>query len=244
MLRTLALLTDFGLSDPWVGVMKGVIAGIAPDARVIDLTHGVPSQDIRVGALHLDASWRYFPEGTVFLCVVDPGVGSSRRPVVVRAADRLFVGPDNGLFGLLPDAEARLLSAPWGLPNPSRTFHGRDLFAPAAARLCAGARFEDAGPLLGAPQPIDLPRPDGPHGQVLLVDRFGNLITNLPGRDDGVVRIAGQAAPVARTYASVEPGALVAVTGSTGHLEVSVRDGSAAERLGASTGTVVTWAPV
>jgi S-adenosylmethionine hydrolase len=238
-----ALLTDFGLADPWVGIMKGVIAGIAPEARMIDVTHGVPAQDVRAAALHLDAAWRYFPVGTAFLCVVDPGVGSARRPVVVRAADRLFVGPDNGLFGLLPGAEARLLEAPWGLPDPSRTFQGRDLFAPAAARLCAGARFEDVGRSLGAPTPIDLPLPDGTRGQVLLVDRFGNLITNLPGRDVGVVRIGGQSAPVAHTYASVERGALVAVTGSTGRLEVSVREGSAAERLALGVGARVEWTP-
>jgi S-adenosylmethionine hydrolase len=121
----IALLTDFGLQDPYVGVMKGVIAGIAPGATLIDVTHGVPPQDVRAGALHLDAAWRYFPVGTAFVCVVDPGVGTSRRPVALRADGRWFVGPDNGLFGLLPVEEARAIDMKWSLPHPSRTFHGR-----------------------------------------------------------------------------------------------------------------------
>jgi S-adenosylmethionine hydrolase len=238
----IALLTDFGLRDPWVGVMKGVMAGIAPGATLIDVTHGVPPQDVRAGALHLDAAWRYFPVGTVFVCVVDPGVGTARRPVALQAEDRWFVGPDNGLFGLLPVDAARAIDPKWSLPQPSRTFHGRDLFAPVAARLATGLPFGVIGPEVDDLVPLALPAPDGPRGEVLLVDRFGNLITNLPGRDHGVVRLAGAVAPVAPTYGAVERGALVAVTGSTGRLEISARDGSAAERLRVGVGAPVEWA--
>lgn len=237
----IALLTDFGLVDPYVGVMKGVIATLAPGVPVIDVTHGVPPQDVRVGALLLDAAWRYFPDGTVFVGVVDPGVGTARRPVVVRAVGRLFVGPDNGLFGLLPDAEVREITAPWGLPSRSRTFHGRDLFAPVAARLARGARFEDVGPVVPDPTPLDLPAPTEGVGEVLYVDRFGNAVTNLPGVDHGVLVVRNTRAPVVRTYGEGAAGAPIALTGSTGRLEVAIRDGDAARELGLAPGTVVAW---
>lgn len=239
----IVLLTDFGLADVYVGVMKGVIAHLAPGIPVVDLSHGVPPQDVRVGALWLDASWRYFPEGTVFLCVVDPGVGTARRPVAVRAAGRTFVGPDNGLFGLLPMEEAREITAQWGLPERSRTFHGRDLFGPVAARLAAGAAFADVGPLLPQLVPLALPSPRGDAGEVLWADGYGNLVTNLPGRDDGVLQIAGQDAPVRRAYGDAAAGELTALTGSTGRLEVAVAGGNAAARLGVGAGTPVRWRP-
>ncbi len=237
----IALLTDFGLADPWVGVMKGVIAGIAPGVLTVDLSHGVPAQDVRTAAIHLDAAWRYFPVGAVFLCVVDPGVGTARRPIAARCEGRFFVAPDNGLLGLLPDPEVRLVTAPWGLPNPSRTFHGRDVFAPVAARLASGAAFETAGPRVTDYGRLSLPAPDGNRGEVILVDRFGNLLTNLPGRDSGVVEVAGHDAPVVTTYGAVPTGALLAHTGSTGRLEVALRDGSAATRLRVGVGAGVSW---
>lgn len=240
----IALLTDFGLLDPYVGTMKGVMAGLAPGVPVIDVTHGVPQQDVRIGALYLDAAWPYFPEGTVFVCVVDPGVGTSRRPIVVRAAGRLFVGPDNGLFGLLPDPEARLIRAPWGSPSPSRTFHGRDLFAPVAARLATGALFKDVGPLVSDSVSLELPVPIDNVGEVLYVDHFGNAVTNLPGADTGAVRFLEQVAPVVHTYASAAQGATVALTSSSGRLEIAIRDGHAAQELGLAPGTPVSWEPV
>jgi S-adenosylmethionine hydrolase len=221
--------------------MKGVILGIAPGAALVDLSHGVPAQDVRAAALHLDAAWRYFPAGTVFLCVVDPGVGTARRPLVARCEGRLFVAPDNGLLGLLPGAEFRELTARWGLPSPSRTFHGRDLFAPAAARLASGATFEEVGPPVLDATRLELPSPRGDDGEVVHVDHFGNLVTNLPGRDAGIVEVAGHDAPVAATYGAVPAGALVTVTGSTGRLEVSLRDGSAATRLRVGVGARVRW---
>lgn len=237
----IALLTDFGLADPWVGVMKGVIAGIAPGVPTIDLSHGVPPQDVRTAAIHLDAAWRYFPAGTVFLCVVDPGVGTARRPIVARCEGRLFVAPDNGLLGLLPSPEVRSCRPDWALPSPSRSFHGRDVFAPVAARLASGAPFEEAGPVVTGHVRLSLPEPEGNCGEVIHVDRFGNLLTNLPGRDEGVVEIAGHDAPVVLTYGAVPTGALLAHTGSTGRLEVAVRDGSAATRLRVGLGAGVSW---
>lgn len=236
-----ALLTDFGLSDPYVGILKGVVAGIAPDAPILDVTHGVPPQDVRVGALFLEAAWPYFPEGTVFVCVVDPGVGTPRRPLVASCAGRLFVGPDNGLLSLLPGAIYRELCAPWGLPSRSRTFHGRDLFAPAAARLAAGADVADAGPVVADVVRLALPAPADGLGEVLWVDTYGNAVTNLPGRDAGEVEVAGCRLPVVHAYGEVPPGTAVALTGSTGRLEVAVREGSAAARLGIGPGAPVRW---
>src|SRR5690349_16009936 len=137
------LLTDFGLADGYVGIMKGVLLGIAPRAPLVDLSHDVPPQDIATGAWILHTAWRYFPPGSIFLCVVDPGVGSARRPVALRANARLFVGPDNGLFTYVlasepPDASVILDNPRYRLPAPSATFHGRDIFAPAAGHLAAG----------------------------------------------------------------------------------------------------------
>lgn len=237
----IVLLSDFGLSDVYVGVMRGVIASIAPGVPVVDLTHGVPPQAVAVGARWLAESWRYFPEGAVFVAVVDPGVGTARRPVAVRAGGRTFVGPDNGLFALLPVDEAREITAPWGLTPRSATFHGRDVFAPVAARLAAGAAFDEVGPRVEALLPLVEPRPRGGVGEVLWVDHFGNLVTNLPGRAAGVVRCAGRDAPVVGTYGEAPPGALVALTGSGGWLEVAVVGGSAAHRLGVGAGAVATW---
>lgn len=235
----IALLTDFGLADPYVGIMKGVVAGVAPGVPVIDVTHGVPPQDVRVGALFLDAAWPHFPEGTVFVCVVDPGVGTPRRPLVASAAGRLFVGPDNGLLSLLPRAIYRELAAPWGLPTRSRTFHGRDLFAPAAARLAAGTDFSKAGPVVDDVVRLSLPEARDGAGEVLWVDGYGNAVTNLPGADHGHVEVAGRTLPIVRAYADVPVGTAVALTGSTGRLEVAVREGSAAAELGIAAGTSV-----
>lgn len=239
----LALLTDFGLEDVYVGVLKGVLSSLAPGVPIVDVTHGVPPQDVRVGALLLDGAWPYFPSGTVFVCVVDPGVGTSRRPIVARAAGRLFVGPDNGLFGLLPDPEVRGITADWGLPVRSRTFHGRDLFAPVAARLATGSAFEAVGPLVSDPLPMALPEPVDGRGEVLYVDRFGNAITNLPGSDNGALLVGAIRAPVVPAYGEGAAGAPIALIGSTGRLEVAIRDGNAAGELGLGPGDAVRWVP-
>src|SRR5262249_20068524 len=154
------LLTDFGLDDAYVGTLKGVVLGINPRARLVDLAHTVPPQDVRRGALLLEAAWRFFPRGTVHLAVVDPGVGTARRPIVVQASGHYFVGPDNGLLGFcfdLPDARGVVLANPRFQRRPvSPTFHGRDVFAPAAAHCSRGTRLAALGPPLRSP--VRLPR--------------------------------------------------------------------------------------
>lgn len=273
--RPVFLLTDFGLSDPYVGLMRAAICAHRPDLPIHDLSHGVPPQQIRVGALWLASSAPWLPDDAVVVAVVDPGVGSARRPAARRVGDRIFVGPDNGLLSLVPPVETvvtfvepyvamlgapatedwRLLAPP-GLPPPaSRTFHGRDLFAPAAARLASGAlRFEDAGPILPEPVRLDPPEitqlPDGSIlGEVLYLDHYGNAVLSLPAADAGRVALPGAAPgaevtlPVLLRYADAAPGQALALTGSTGRLEISVRDGSAAARYPLHPGTPVRWLP-
>jgi len=186
-----AFLTDFGLRDGYVGVLKGVVLGIAPQAQLIDITHDIPPQDIAAGAWVLGTSYRYFPLGTIYICVVDPSVGSARRPIAVRTGDWLFVGPDNGLLSYVlaeqPIHEAVLLSNPaYHLPQVSATFQGRDLFAPVAAHLARGIALGDFGIPLD-PSSLSLlalrraSRQEGRiQGHSVYTDHFGNLITNIP----------------------------------------------------------------
>jgi S-adenosyl-L-methionine hydrolase (adenosine-forming) len=246
----IGLLTDFGQQDHYVGVMKAVIAGIAPDARLIDVSHAVPPQSILAGQRLLRASVPYFPAGSIFLAVVDPGVGSARRPMALRSAGHTFVGPDNGLFTpWLPGDQAVELAAPgYRLAHTSATFHGRDVFAPATAHLAAGVPLDRLGPPLPEPVRLESPTPargeDGTiSGEVVYVDVFGNLITNIAGVSGGAVLIAGRELPPRRTYAEAAPGELLALTGSEGELEIAVRDGSAAALLGAGAGQPVAWRP-
>ncbi|HEY7138940.1 MAG TPA: SAM-dependent chlorinase/fluorinase [Methylomirabilota bacterium] len=250
------LLTDFGLDDAYVGTVKGVLLSINPRARLVDLTHAVPPQDIRRGALLLEAAWRFFPRGTVHLAIVDPGVGGARRPIAVAAGGHYFVGPDNGLLGFcfdLPGARGVVLADPRYHRRPvSRTFHGRDVFAPAAAHCSRGVRLGSFGPPLR--RPVRLPEPASRRrggrmeGEVLLADRFGNLLTSLEGRDlpgpvaRGILRIGGaRVRGLARTYAERPRHALGAVIDSSGRVEVFVRDGSARRRLGLGPGAPVSW---
>jgi len=241
-MHAIVLLSDFGSADAYVGVMKGVLHGLAPGAPLIDLTHGVPPGNIRLAQLHLDAAWPYFPTGTIFLCVVDPGVGSSRRAVGVASRGRCFVGPDNGLLSALPDARWRVIDTASNPPR-SNTFHGRDVFAPAAGRLATGAPFDELGSEIDDPVRLTLPVPDGDRGEILAIDHFGNAISNLPGRGVGRLSVAGRTVPVLRTYADVEPGEPLALTGSTGRLEVAVRNGNAAVAHGIVVGAPVEYLP-
>ncbi len=245
----IALLTDFGTRDHYVGVMKGVMAGICAEAQFVDVTHEVAPQDVLAGALELEASYAYFPPGTIFLVVVDPGVGSSRRAIAVDAGGYRFVAPDNGVLTTVleahaPRAAVELTDARYARPTVSRTFEGRDRFAPAAAWIAAGVEVTALGGPAGDLRRLTIPRPqvdgDGVRGEVLRVDRFGNLITNLDralverfaGTDRVEVRIEGHLVPVVvATYAEVAPGAVCALFGSSGHLEVAVNGGSAAETL-------------
>ena len=248
-----ALLTDFGAADGYVGVMKGVILGIAPGVTLIDLTHDIPPQDIREAAWVLHTSWRYFPAGTIFLCVVDPGVGTGRRPVALRAGDRLFVGPDNGLFSYVlaamePEAAVTLDDPHYHLPGASATFHGRDIFSPCAAHLAAGVPLAALGSPLDPASLIRFapPRPtwDGEtlRGRVLHVDHFGNLITSVSG---ALATVALAAPDVtlrlgtytitdrARTFAGGPEQRLFVLLDSSGHLAIALRNGSAAAYMGA-----------
>src|SRR5215469_4080210 len=194
-LPLIALLTDFGLEDGYPGIMKGVIAGIAPQARLIDITHLIPAQDIATGAWVLYTAWQYFPPRTIFLCVVDPGVGTNRRPVSLFAGDRFFVGPDNGLFSYVlssalesggPIQAVELNRARFYLAPVSATFAGRDLFAPCAAHLAAGMALEDLGTPIDPEELSQRVAPPPPtqeggrlFGTVAHCDHFGNVITNI-----------------------------------------------------------------
>lgn len=254
----ITLTTDFGLGDSFVGAMKGVIATLAPAARTIDLTHGIAAQDVRASAFQVRHAWTYFPAGTVHVIVVDPGVGSS-RPILLALQDgHAFLAPDNGLLSgvLAPHAVVRELdTAKVALPRVSRTFHGRDLFAPAAARLARGEAPEDLAPREVAPRRLEWPRAralagGGFEASVEVVDRFGNAITCLredelePARARGwVARVAGRELPIAGTYAEVERGEPLALLGSSGCWEVAVRDGDAARALGLERGAPVVFAP-
>jgi len=257
--RIITLLTDFGGRDAYVGIMKGVALGICPTATLVDLTHELPAQAVRAGALLLRSSVEYFPDGTVHLAVVDPGVGSARAAIVVTTPRAFLVGPDNGL---LAPAAARLgvrsvhrLSNESFFRSPvSATFHGRDVFAPVAAHLAAGTPPEAFGDALATLEPLDLPEPviepADIRGEVLYVDRFGNLVTNIPAEalsafrgSEVFVRIAAMSPlSLTHTYADAAPGAPLAVIGSWSMLEIAVRDGSAAEHFGAGIGTPVTVA--
>src|SRR5919199_222420 len=190
MRRIITLLTDFGVADAYVGVMKGVILGIAPEVTAVDLCHEVPPQDVRAGAFLLMAAYAYFPAGTIHLAVVDPGVGTERQIVAVRAGEHYFVGPDNGLLRWAVDraggaaAIVAVENPEYRLSQVSTTFHGRDMMAPAAAHLARGVPLEALGPavprLAGEPFPEPQRRGNALAGRVIYVDRYGNCITNLP----------------------------------------------------------------
>ena len=232
----ITLLTDFGTADGYVAEMKGVLLGAVRGATLVDVSHDIAPQDTEGARLALARYWRRYPPGTVHLCVVDPGVGTGRAALAVRSNDRLLVGPDNGVLSpalVAPGATAVRLEVPAGA---APTFHGRDVFAPAAARLAAGASLESVGiPFHDAiirrtaePQRA----PDGSIiGQVIHVDRFGNAVTNLLGVHGGAVETGDRTLPIRRTYADAERGELLAITGSTGLIEIAQRDGSAAAAL-------------
>jgi S-adenosylmethionine hydrolase len=253
----IALLTDFGTRDHYVGAMKGVILGIAREAVLVDLTHEIPAHDILQGALQLAGACACFPAGTIFLSVVDPGVGTARRAIAVEAGDYRFVGPDNGLMtavlrDLPPRRITELTARQYARPDVSRTFEGRDRFAPAAAWLAAGVEMSALGRPVSDYQRLEIPVPvvetDCVLGQVLYVDRFGNAVTNVDrGTLDPFVRrgpptIFVQGHTVGRlveTYGEIAGGEICALVGSTGHLEIAAQSASAAERWGINPGTEI-----
>jgi S-adenosylmethionine hydrolase len=247
----ITFLSDYGLEDDFVGVCHGVIAGICPEATVIDLTHGIARGDVRAGALILRNGLRYVPRG-VHLAVVDPSVGSDRRGVALRLADgRLLVGPDNGLLSLAAEAGGGVAEAvdigasPFALEPVSATFHGRDIFAPVAAHLAGGAALADAGPLLdpGALVSVQLSRAQVVDGvlvaHVVYVDRFGNVQLDVeePAFAPGVAfEVAGERARCLRTFADADTGELFLYEDSLRRLAVAVNQGDAAARLGVAVG--------
>ncbi len=254
MKRLIALLSDFGLTDNYVGIMKAVIARISPESRIIDITHDVLPQHIEQAAYLLTTAFPFFPEGTVFISVVDPSVGTERKPVAVKAAGKYFIAPDNGLLSCLVNQkivdEAVILDRKeYQLTQVSNTFHGRDIFAPAGAHLARGVSFSQLGtptdPLVLVQKPLFLNKHnnDGSiDGRVIHIDRFGNMVTSLKPKDLGTDKNWTFALDeenvydIKRTFSDVESGHPVAYIGSTGYLEIGVRNGSAAQRFKAKIG--------
>lgn len=252
MAPAIFFLSDFGVEDVYVGVVKAVIAQIAPEARVVDLAHALPPQDLRRGAYQLFQAAPYLPEGSVVLAVVDPGVGSERRAVVVEAERCRYVAPDNGLCTLAferdrPRRAFALDNPAYQLARVDRTFHGRDVFGPAAAHLWRGAEPHTFGPEVAVDELVRLPvrLTDGDDGEVLTFDRFGNAVTTLraPEGPWSAALVAGRRVPAASHYGAVATGEPLALVGSAGLVEVSVRDGSAQAHLGLTSGAPVRIVP-
>jgi S-adenosylmethionine hydrolase len=263
--RVITLTTDFGLRDPYVAQMKAVLLSMAPDAEIVDVTHEVEPQDVIEGAFVLETTWRYFPAGSVHVAVVDPGVGTSRRRLILQKEGHTFVGPDNGLLscalpdsrrqqrrdgdsyeaGMVTDITAFCIDRLDLLPRPpSATFEGRDVFAPIAALLAARAEPADFGPATQEAFAVQRFRApvDGAalRGVCVRVDRFGNLITDIRGEDvapESAVSLGRRRLPLARTYGEAD--GLCAVIGSTGYVEVALANGNAAADLGAGKGSAV-----
>jgi S-adenosylmethionine hydrolase len=258
----ITLTTDFGQTDAYVGTMKGVILGICPGAALVDISHEICPQAVRQAAYVLSTATAYFPKGTVHLAVVDPGVGSERQPIAIQTARACYVAPDNGVLDLAlaqdPARKAvrvRVAGSRFVRPQVSATFHGRDVFAPVAAHLACGAALDEVGDEIPTAGLVALPRIQPQTdasgnwvGEVLHVDRFGNLITSIqyptgqyPAPNQSLSLHVGQAriTGLSRTFADVEPGELVAYVGSSGYLEIAEREGHAAGRLAVSVGAPV-----
>jgi len=247
--------TDFGLTDGYIGAMKGAALTINPNARLIDITHEVPPHDILAGAVIFDSAYPYFPSGTVHVAVVDPGVGTARRALAARGAGSFFVGPDNGLFTTVWERAAEDLhivsieNPVYMLDDVSHTFHGRDVFAPVAAYLSMGMPLLKLGPRVLDPVRLDLPRPERRPGtligHVVYVDHFGNLITDIRAADvkdrEFALVVGERLIPrLSRTYGDEPRGEALALIGSTGYLEISINGGNAALQLQLRRGDPVT----
>ena len=259
--RVITLLTDFGLKDHFVSAMKGVMLGVNPDLNFVDITHSIPPQDIRSAAFTLSQTYPYFPPNTVHLAVVDPGVGSARKAIAVSAGNQFFVGPDNGILTYVLEGEADAvvyeITADHYFRKPvSSTFHGRDIFAPAAAWITRNISLFQIGPPLKNPVRLALPQVKRLNEKllqaaILAVDHFGNLITNLKPEDlpaygkpsSGACKIVTpqkkEITSFRSTYAEGNEGELFVLPGSTGYLEIVMRNGSAASSLGLSSGSII-----
>ncbi|MFN4278678.1 S-adenosyl-l-methionine hydroxide adenosyltransferase family protein [Thermosynechococcus sp.] len=248
----ITLLTDFGHQDAYVGVMKGVIFSIHPQAQVIDLCHEIPPQDCRTASFQLLQAFPYFPKGTVHLVVVDPGVGTRRRAIALDFGNAYGVGPDNGVFSQVcdryPPQRVVELTQPafWRTPNPSATFHGRDIFAPVAAHLAAGTDFGRLGSAIDPQSLVRLSHltyemtPQGVQGWIQAIDHFGNVITTFPAallaKGYHYIQIQGQQIPLLHTYGDAPHQQLMALVGSHGFIELAVNGGSAQLVLGCHNG--------
>lgn len=250
-----ALLTDYGLQDSYAGILKGALLSANPRVRIVDVTHDIPPQDVREASRVLDAAQPYFPDGTVFVAVVDPGVGTERAVLAAETRRHFFLAPDNGLLGFLGRPgelrrAVRVTRSRYFRHPISSTFHGRDVFAPVAGRIAAGLDLARLGPRLRVPPPTpedpgEVGGRRGVRGRVVSVDRFGNLITDIPSkvleRPERIRIRAGRFVlrSLSRTYADVRKGALAALVGSTGHLEISVNQGDASRLTRVRRGALV-----
>ena len=260
MSGTIALLTDFKFQDPFIGVMKGVIYGINPDAKIVDLAHNLPSFDVRHAAFILKISYRYFPQGTVFCCVVDPGVGTTRRGIAIKTRNYYFVGPDNGCLSLAAFEDGivtvvELKNREFMLPEISTTFHGRDIFAPVSAYISRGVPLSVLGPQVdpGSLVRIELKPPkiseDEYEVEVIATDGFGNIFLNIPTESfkeplgtKVIIKTKNKTlqAIVGRTFGDVSPKNLVLLKETShGYLELAANMASAREILGVSPGDIV-----
>jgi hypothetical protein len=253
-------MTDFGIKDGNVGVMKGVILGICASAKIVDLSHTISAQNIREASFVLDKSWSYFPAGTIHVIVVDPGVGTARRPLAALIDEHYFVCPDNGVLTLVLDRSERmnnpvqiveLNQKQYWLPAVSHVFHGRDIFSPCAAHLANGVTLEELGSIMTDPQRIDYPKPTatdrGWLGEVAHIDHFGNIATNV--REEHLVDLNKNRMQIklneieiqglVKTFGERLPGELIALFGSTGNLIISEVNGNAAKRLDTHVGDLV-----
>ncbi len=256
--RIITLMTDFGTSDHYVGVMKGVILNINPQVQIVDVTHAIPPQDVSGAAFLIDSAYRYFPTGTIHVIVVDPGVGSERQAIVCQTETAYFVCPDNGILTHILRDEERIYTvavenSAYFLPQVSNTFHGRDIFAPVAARLSRGIPIDKLGSPAAQPVQLPIPKPQVMDkaiiGQVIWIDSFGNLVTNisheilqvLEGRDNVVIH-AGSAEidHFNRSYTESAVGEALAIVGSFNRLEISINQGNAAQVLGLKRGDTIT----
>ena len=254
----ITLMTDFGTSDHYVGVMKGVMLNINPQVQIVDITHAIPPQDIHGAAFLIDSAYRYFPAGTIHVVVVDPGVGSERRAIVCQTETASFVCPDNGILTHILHHEERIHTvavenSAYFLPQVSNTFHGRDIFAPAAAHLSRGIPIDKLGSPIAQPLQLPIPKPEVTDkaiiGLVIWIDSFGNLVTNisheilesLEGRS-GMIIHAGSAKinHLNQSYAESAVGEALAIVGSFNRLEISINQGNAAQALGLKRGDRIT----
>ena len=254
----LTLTTDFGSKDGFVGTMKGVIWKICPDVQIADITHEVAPQNVQEGAIALWRAYAFFPEGTVHVAVVDPGVGTQRRAIAARLGAHYFVAPDNGLLTpILEETEKKglpvqfvnLTNPDYWLPDVSHTFHGRDIFSPVGAHLAHGVPLADLGPVITDVTRVALPRPEkttgGWRAQISVIDIFGNLTTNLPasvltGQRNITFRLKGaEVNGMVASYGHRQPGELVALEDSEGYIEIAIVNGNGAKKLGAKVGDVV-----